>query len=104
MTDPIFAWALRNEAGLTVFATSSHYDHRESGTFAAGETIVLRVGFQMRLAGNRYTLSPSIAHRGLGADLIDVRQDLVTLLVHSSTITGGVVDLEQSFAIVEAQS
>jgi ABC-type polysaccharide/polyol phosphate transport system ATPase subunit len=97
MTDPIFAWALRNEAGLTVFATSSHYDHRETGTFAAGETIVLRVGFQMRLAGNRYTLSPSVARAGAGHDVVDVREDLVSVLVHTTRTTGGVVDLEQVF-------
>ena len=97
MTDPIFAWALRNEAGLTVFATSSHYDHRETGTFAAGETVVLRVGFHMRLAGNRYTLSPSVARAGAGQDVVDVREDLASVLVHTTRTTGGVVDLEQVF-------
>jgi hypothetical protein len=66
--------------------------------------VVARTGFALRIAGNRYTLSPSIAQRGSGADVLDVREDLVTLLVHSSTITGGVVDLEQSFTIVEATS
>ena len=97
MTNPIFAWALRNEAGLTVFATSSHYDHRDTGTFPAGETVVLRVGFQMRLAGNRYTLSPSVARPGAGADIVDVREDLTSVLVHTTRTTGGVVDLEQVF-------
>ena len=56
----------------------------------------------MRLAGNRYTLSPSVARRGAGSDIVDVREDMSTLLVHSSHITGGIVDLEQSFEIVEA--
>ena len=66
--------------------------------------MIARTGFALRIAGNRYTLSPSIAQRGSGADIIDVREDLVTLLVHSSTITGGVVDLEQSFTVDEAAS
>ena len=54
----------------------------------------------MRLAGNRYTLSPvDRARAASGGDIVDVREDLATLLVHSTRITGGVVDLEQSFEI-----
>jgi ABC-type polysaccharide/polyol phosphate transport system ATPase subunit len=97
MTDPIFAWSLRNEAGLTVFATSSRFDNRETGTFAAGETVVVRVGFPMRLAGNRYTLSPSVARAGSGQDVVDVREDLVSMLVHTTRTSGGMVDFEQVF-------
>ncbi len=99
MTDPIFAWALRNEAGVTVFATSSMFDHRQTGSFAAGETVVVRVGFPMRLAGNRYRLSPSVARSGSGADIVDVREDFVSMLVHSTRTSGGVVDLEQVFDV-----
>jgi ABC-type polysaccharide/polyol phosphate transport system ATPase subunit len=97
MTNPIFGWALRNDDGLTVFATSSQFDFRETGTFAAGETVVLRVGFPMRLAGNRYTLSPSVARAGSGQDVVDIREDLVSMLVHTTRSSGGVVDLEQVF-------
>jgi ABC-type polysaccharide/polyol phosphate transport system ATPase subunit len=99
MEDPIFGWALRNDAGQTVFVTSSHYDHACTGSFSAGETVVVRTGFAMRLAGNRYTLSPSVARAGAGQDVVDVREDLATLLVHSTRITGGVVDLEQIFEV-----
>ena len=51
----------------------------------------------MRLAGNRYTLSPVGRPRGRGADVVDVREDLASLLVHATRTTGGVVDLEQVF-------
>jgi ABC-type polysaccharide/polyol phosphate transport system ATPase subunit len=104
MQDPIFAWSLRNESGVAVMNSTTFHHHPRTGSFKAGQTVVARTGFALRIAGNRYTLSPSIAQRGSGADVIDVRQDLVTLLVHSSTITGGLVDLEQSFTIVEAAS
>ncbi len=99
MQDPIFAWGLRNESGLAVMNSTTFHHHPRTGGFKAGQTVVARTGFALRIAGNRYTLSPSVAQRGSGADLIDVREDLVTLLVHSSTITGGVVDLEQSFVV-----
>jgi ABC-type polysaccharide/polyol phosphate transport system ATPase subunit len=102
MQDPIFAWGLRNETGLAVMNSTTFHHHPRTGHFKAGQTIVARTGFALRIAGNRYTLSPSVAHRGTGGDVVDVREDLVTLLVHSSTITGGVVDLEQSFHVEEA--
>jgi ABC-type polysaccharide/polyol phosphate transport system ATPase subunit len=102
MQDPIFAWGLRNEAGLTVMNSTTFYDHPRTGHFKAGQTVVATTGFALRVAGNRYTLTPSVAHRGSGGDIVDVRDDLVTLLVHSSRITGGIVDLEQSFRVEEA--
>jgi ABC-type polysaccharide/polyol phosphate transport system ATPase subunit len=104
MQDPIFAWSLRNETGLAVMNSTTFHHNPRTGSFKAGQTVIARTGFALRIAGNRYTLSPSIAQRGSGADIIDVREDLVTLLVHSSTITGGVVDLEQSFTVDEAPS
>ena len=82
-----------------MFLTSSHYDHARTGTFSAGETVVARTGFEMRLAGNRYTLSPSIARSGAGADIVDIREDVAVLLVHSARITGGLVDLQQVFEV-----
>jgi ABC-type polysaccharide/polyol phosphate transport system ATPase subunit len=99
MEDPIFGWSLRNEARQTIMATSSHYDHPQTGAFKAGETVVVRVGFPMRLAQSRYTVSPLVARAGAGQDVIDVREDLASLIVHSTRFTGGVVDLEQVFEV-----
>jgi ABC-type polysaccharide/polyol phosphate transport system ATPase subunit len=104
MEHPIFAWALRNDSGLTVMVSTTRFHNRNTGLFKKGQTVVIRTGFAMRLAGNRYRLSPSVARRGTGSDVVDVREDMATLLVHSSHITGGVVDLEQTFSIVETGS
>ena len=99
MTDPIVGWTMRNLAGDAIFATSTQYDHPHTGDFAAGETAEFRIGFPMRLAGNRYTLSPYVARSGAGNDVIDARQDMTSLLVHSTRVTGGAVDLEQVLEI-----
>jgi hypothetical protein len=104
MQDPIFTWGLANENGLTVMNSTTFYDHPRTGSFQAGQTVVARTGFALRIAGNRYTLTPSVARRGSGGDLVDTRRDLATLLVHSSRITGGVVDLEQVFDVQDAPS
>ena len=96
-TDPIFGWSLRNEARHVVFATSSQWDHPHTGTYRAGETVQVRIGFTMRLAASLYSLSPWLARSGAGHDVLDAREDLTSLLVHSTRSTGGVVDLEQVF-------
>jgi ABC-type polysaccharide/polyol phosphate transport system ATPase subunit len=102
MEDPIFGWSLRNEARQTIMATSSHFDHPHTGSFKSGDTAKVRIGFPMRLAGSRYTLSPSVARPGAGHDVLDVREDLTSLIVHATRSTGGVVDLEQVFEVTHA--
>jgi ABC-type polysaccharide/polyol phosphate transport system ATPase subunit len=102
MQHPIFSWSLRNEAGYNVLATSTRFDHRETGTYEAGETVEVRIGFPVRLAGNRYTLSPAVAREGSGQDIVDSREDFVSLLVHSTRHSGGLVDLEQVFEVRRA--
>ena len=99
MTDPIFGFTLRNEPRHVILSSSSQFDHPHTGTFRAGETVRVRTGFAMRLAGSRYTLSPYVAAAGAGAEVLDMREDMVGLLVHSTRHTGGVVDLEQVFEV-----
>jgi hypothetical protein len=48
---------------------------------------------------SRYTITPSIARHGLGSDVLDLREDLATLVVHSGHFTGGVVELPHRFEV-----
>ena len=91
--DPIFAIALRNEAHHTVFATSTAWEGGPTGSFAAGETVVVTIAFENWLAPSRYALTPSVARAGAGADALDLREDLTYLLVHGTRVSGGVADL-----------
>jgi hypothetical protein len=100
MTDPVFGWTMRNDARHVIFGTRTSYDHPHTGTFAAGETVILRTDFEMRLAASRYTLSPFVARPGSGDDIVDAREDLASVLVHSTRFTGGVVDLAQKFEVI----
>ena len=79
LEDPIFAFNLLNEPRHTVFATTSEWSDGPSGRFAAGETVVARVRFDNWLAPMRYTFTPSVARAGLGADALDLREDLASL-------------------------
>jgi ABC-type polysaccharide/polyol phosphate transport system ATPase subunit len=100
VTDPVFGWTLRNEARHAIFVTTSFYEQPHTGSFAAGETVIVRTGFVMRLASSRYTLSPYVARAARAEAVIDIREDLASLLVHSTRHTGGVVDLEQNFEVI----
>jgi ABC-type polysaccharide/polyol phosphate transport system ATPase subunit len=99
LDDPIFGATLRNDVGATVFATTTAFDVGPTGHFGAGETIVVRLRFETWFTQTRYTLTPSIARAGMGADTIDLRADLASLVVHGGNFTTGVVDLPHEFRI-----
>ncbi len=91
--DPIFAIALRNEIGHTVFATSTKWEQLASGRYGAGDIAEVRITLESWLAPSTYKLTPSVARDGGGANALDLREDLVSLLVHSTRTTGGIVDI-----------
>jgi ABC-type polysaccharide/polyol phosphate transport system ATPase subunit len=97
--NPIFGATLRNDTGATVFATTTALDIGPTGHFAAGETVVARLRVEMWFTQARYALTPSVARPGLGADTIDLRDDLASVVVHGGNFTTGVVDLPHSFEI-----
>jgi ABC-type polysaccharide/polyol phosphate transport system ATPase subunit len=99
LQDPIFGVTLRNDAGHTVFATTTALQHGPTGRFGAGEKAIVRVRFENWLTPSRYTATPSLARDGRGDDAIDVREDLATLMVHSGHFTGATTHFPHSFEI-----
>ena len=100
LADPIFGVTLRNEVGQTVFATTTTQTYGSTGQFRGGQTATVRVRFENWLASSRYTVTPSIARNGTGADALDLREDIASLLIHGGPFTGGVADLPHSFEIM----
>jgi ABC-type polysaccharide/polyol phosphate transport system ATPase subunit len=99
LVDPIFGVTIRNEAGTTVFATTTALSGIQTGTFGPDETKVVRMRFENWLTASRYNLTPSVASAGTGQDTIDVREDLATLLVHGWHFTGGITNLPHGFEV-----
>jgi hypothetical protein len=97
--DPIFGFTLRNEVGSTVFATTTDQDHADTGSFGAGQTMIVSLSFENWLTPSRYNLTPSVARQGTGAHALDLREDIASVVVHGGTFTGGVVNLPHSFEI-----
>jgi ABC-type polysaccharide/polyol phosphate transport system ATPase subunit len=99
MENPIVGWALRHLSGQTVMAATSQFAHPVTGSFKAGETAVVKIGFSMRFAAGQYSLSPMIAREGNAVDVVDEREHATTLLVFATRNTGGLVDLDQVLEI-----
>jgi len=51
------------------------------------------------LAPGRYELTPAVAREGGGADVLDLREDLASLMVHGSRFSGGVVDIPHTLEL-----
>jgi ABC-type polysaccharide/polyol phosphate transport system ATPase subunit len=99
LDDPIFTIALRNESGHTVFATSTAAEHGPTGSFAAGEQTVVRLRFENWLTAGRYNLTPAVARNGRGDDILDLREDAVSLIVHGDVSATGIARLPHGFEV-----
>jgi ABC-type polysaccharide/polyol phosphate transport system ATPase subunit len=100
VTDPIFGMTLRNQVGHTVFATSTEHGYGRTGRFQPFQTCTIRLRFENCLAASKYALTPSVARTGTGADALDLREDMASLMIHGGVFTGGVVNLPHSFEVV----
>jgi ABC-type polysaccharide/polyol phosphate transport system ATPase subunit len=92
LLDPVFAATLRNELGHTIVVARSDQHGSTSGSFRAGETVVARFAMPNWLTASRYTLTPSLAREGTGADALAIVEDMASVMIHGTT-TGGILEL-----------
>jgi ABC-type polysaccharide/polyol phosphate transport system ATPase subunit len=88
--NPIFAIALRSEAGQPAFASSTLADEMETGEFSAGDTATVSFRFENWLAPGRYRLSATVAREGIGDDLFDLHADSSIFVLADHPGGGGV--------------
>jgi cold shock CspA family protein len=93
VVDPVFGFVLMDDHHKPVFATSTTWKQKETGSFAAGEKVEFSVTFENWLAGGMYLASPQVARPGLGEEVMDQRDGFVGVAVISSQEGGGVVDI-----------
>ena len=92
LRDPVFAATLRNELGHTIVVARSDQHGACSGSFQAGETVLARFAMPNWLTASRYTLTPSLAREGTGADALAIVEDMASVMIHGSA-TGGILEL-----------
>jgi ABC-type polysaccharide/polyol phosphate transport system ATPase subunit len=89
---------LGDETGRVVFVTSTSWRGQRTGPLAAGETLSFSVSLENRFAPGRYTATPIVAHDTSGEQVMDLRLDLVPVLVTATYSSGGLVDLPHEIA------
>jgi ABC-type polysaccharide/polyol phosphate transport system ATPase subunit len=99
VSDPHFGMTLIDAEHHLVFAASSVWDSKPTGLFAAGEEVSVRLAFENWLAPSRYFAAASVARHGSGQDVLDYRDQLVSLIVSGSRPGGGLVDLPHELKI-----
>jgi ABC-2 type transport system ATP-binding protein/lipopolysaccharide transport system ATP-binding protein len=97
--EPVFGFSLRNDVGHTIFITTTEWQTTPTGTFDVGDEATVRIEVENVLAPTKYELTPSVARAGLGADALDLREDLAAVYVHGTMISGGLVDLPHDFVL-----
>jgi hypothetical protein len=100
--DPVFGYRIRNEWRQIAIAGRSDWSHGSSGTFAAESRVVVKMRLDNLLARGNYTYTPMILRAGMGDNALDIREDFAGLVVHSSTLTGGQVDIPYDLEITPA--
>jgi ABC-type polysaccharide/polyol phosphate transport system ATPase subunit len=104
VSDPVFGFVLMDDHHRRVFATTTTWQQKETGSFSAGERIELSVRFDNWFTGGKYLASPFVARKGLGAEVMDERHDLVSVAIIGSHEGGGVVDLPHEVIVSRAAS
>jgi ABC-type polysaccharide/polyol phosphate transport system ATPase subunit len=92
LDDPVFAATLRTELGHTIVVARSDQHGGNSGSFRAGETAIARFSLPSWLTPSRYTLTPSLAREGTGADALALVEDMTSIVIHG-TSSGGILEL-----------
>jgi ABC-type polysaccharide/polyol phosphate transport system ATPase subunit len=92
LDDPVFAATLRTELGHTIVVARSDQHGGNSGSFRAGETAIARFSLPSWLTPSRYTLTPSLAREGTGADALALVEDMTSIVIHGTT-SGGILEL-----------
>jgi hypothetical protein len=100
--DPLFLLYLRNEVRHTIFATSTDLHDSETGRYRPGDVAVVRVELPNWLPPGRYDFTPTVARAGNGADVIDQREDLASVIVHGTRQSGGAIEIPHTLKVVRS--
>jgi ABC-type polysaccharide/polyol phosphate transport system ATPase subunit len=94
LSDPVVGITVENEHRQPVFATSSIWVEERTGSYQPGDRGMLTVKFPNVLAPGRYHITPQIARRGSGLDVVDRYPRMMSFLVIGTRESGGMVELD----------
>jgi ABC-type polysaccharide/polyol phosphate transport system ATPase subunit len=101
LRDPTFNVELRNEAHLPLFVASSQYHDDLPEVLEAGRRYVVRLSFQCLLGPGRYSCTPVLLRGAGAADIVDLRPEFGSIMIHAVDATGGLAMLPHEFSVQE---
>jgi ABC-2 type transport system ATP-binding protein len=93
LANPVFAATLRTELGHTIIVARTDQHGGSSGSFKAGESVTARFAIPNWLTPSRYLLTPSVAREGTGENALALVEDMASIMVHGSSVSGGILEL-----------
>jgi ABC-type polysaccharide/polyol phosphate transport system ATPase subunit len=93
LENPVFAATLRTELGHTIIVARTDQHGGSSGSFKAGETVTARFAIPNWLTPSRYLLTPSVAREGTGENALALIEDMASIMVHGTSVSGGILEL-----------
>jgi ABC-type polysaccharide/polyol phosphate transport system ATPase subunit len=99
MDQPAIGVAVETDDRRMVFAANSIWVDERTGSYRAGERATLTLRFCNRFAVGRYYISPAVATRGTGREVVDHRVRFGTFVSTGAFATGGLVDLDYDLSL-----
>jgi ABC-type polysaccharide/polyol phosphate transport system ATPase subunit len=96
---PQFGVVISDEWYRPVFAATTAWRHRDTGTFEAGEQVEARLDLENLLAAGSYLVSPEVTYDSTPRQVIDHREQGARLQVSGGRHGAGIVDLPHEFAL-----
>ncbi len=101
---PLVGLTIENEDHWPVFAASSAWHGERTGGFKAGERATLTVKLPNLFTTGRYFVSPNLAHRGSGLDLIDRRPRMHDFVVVGVRSSGHILEVDHDLSFERTQA
>jgi ABC-type polysaccharide/polyol phosphate transport system ATPase subunit len=93
VTDPSASVYVLNEEHKAILVANTSVDNERTGAFRAGEEAVISFAFDNVLAPGRYSPMFTLAHRGMGLDLMDRFEGAFSFVVTATAPQGGLIDM-----------
>ncbi len=101
ITDPVFAFTIKDVRGTDIAGTNTHFSEVHTGEFYAGEVVRIYFDQNISLNAGDYLLSfGCVSLAGGELEIYDRRHDYISFQVVSEKASVGIVDLGSAIEIV----
>jgi hypothetical protein len=96
---PLLGFHLRNEAHHAIVIATNVGEGVDAGAFEPGDRLVARSHVPGILAPGRYDLTPTISSDHSGIHVLDLRENLASIMLHGQRRTGAVLEMSSPFTL-----